>query len=230
MSLEYWFPTIVYTEVLEPPVDILQSMLSHVDKFHSEHSTEYSVTGDTVNHYQIAQSPNFSWLNKEVAKYSHKYLEEYGLDTDKINLYVQKAWPVVCDPSNRRYKDSTVIEPHQHLNAHLSAVYYLQTDTDAGGELTLHASPTHPMRYVPFAPFLKEVRLTNLDTAHYSPIPNQLILFPSSLEHEVSEYYGNLKRYSITYDIILTGKEDQSGDNEMCIINPKNWLEITPNG
>tara|TARA_R100000781_G_scaffold28239_1_gene20915 strand:- start:1170 stop:1862 length:693 start_codon:yes stop_codon:yes gene_type:complete len=230
MQLDYWFPTIVYTEVLEPPPDVYNSMLSHVDRFHSEHSEEYTVTGDTVNYYQIAKSPDFSWLNKEVAKYTLKYLEEYGIDVNKVDLHCSKAWPVVCNPDKRRYTDLVVIQPHQHLNAHISAVFYLQTDTEAGGELTLHASPTHPIRYVPFAPFLKEARLTNMDAAHYTPEKNMLILFPSSLEHEVSEYYGNFKRYSITYDIIITGKEDQEGDNEMCVINPKNWLELIPNG
>ncbi len=69
-----------------------------------------------------------------------------------------------------------------------------------------------------------------MDAAHYTPEKNMLILFPSSLEHEVSEYYGNFKRYSIIYDIIITGKENQEGDNEMCVINPKNWLELIPNG
>lgn len=226
MSLDYWFPTIVYTNILKPPPDIYQSMLTYVDKFHSEHPDEYSVTGDTVNEYQTVKNPEFNWLNKEVARLSYTYLGEYGLDAAKIDLHVSKAWPVVCNPDKRRYEDSLVIEPHQHLNAHLSAVYYLQTDTEAGGELTIHASPTHPMRYLAFSPFLKEARLTNMDAAHYTPEQNMLILFPSSLEHEVSEYYGNINRYSITYDIILTGKENQDGDNEMCVINPKNWLEL----
>ena len=226
MSVDYWFPTVVYTEVLEPSIDNYQLMLDYVDNFHSEHPDKYTVTGDVENDYQLAHKPEFNWLNSEVNKHCRLYLEAYGLNTDNLVIFSSKAWPVVCNPELRLYDTRRVIEPHTHPNAHLSAIFYLQTDADSGGELTLHASPTHPIRYLPLAPFLERGTLGSLDQMEYKPVQNQLIIFPSSIEHEVDLYYGDNNRYSITYDLIVTGTEDLEGDNEMCTINPKNWMKL----
>ena len=227
MTLDYWFPTLVYTEVLKPPAKRERMMVDYVDKFRLKHPDEYSITGDVKNEYQIASQPEFNWLNKEVYLHCIEYLKAYGLDTDKLTLYSSKSWPVSCNPDKMKHEDSLVIDPHNHANSHLSVVYYLQTDVGCGGELVLHASPTHPIRYVPFAPFLQKANIASTDAIDYQPIQNQIVIFPSSLEHEVHPYYGLLNRYSITYDIIITGKEDLYGDNEMCIINPNNWKELT---
>ena len=227
MSIDYWFPTVVYTEVLKPPAKRERMMLEYVDKFHSQHPDQYTVTGDVENDYQIAHQPEFSWLNNEVKRHCCIYLEAYGLNTDNLVLYSSKAWPVVCNPEFKLYDTGRVIDPHTHPNSHLSAVFYLQTDVDSGGELVLHAPATHPVRYVPLSPFLETATLGSLDSMEYPPVPYQLIIFPSSIEHEVNLYYGDINRYSITYDILITGKEDLEGDNEMCVINPKNWLELT---
>ena len=225
MAIDYWFPTVIYREILTPSSDTTQAMLDYINKFRFKHKETYSVTGDTVNEYRIAEQPEFSWLNKEVLRHCYLYLEEYGLDTNKLCIFVSKAWPVVCNPA-KIAKEDCVIQKHNHANSHLSVVFYLQTDRNHGGEITFHNSPTHPIRYVPFAPLLKEQKIPSLDCIEYKPIHNQLLIFPSSVEHEVSLYYGAISRYSITYDIIITGKETLDGDNEMCVINPKNWKEL----
>ena len=43
MSIDYWFPTVVYTEVLKPPPKRERIMLEYVDNFHSEHPDQYTV-------------------------------------------------------------------------------------------------------------------------------------------------------------------------------------------
>ena len=53
MSIDYWFPTVVYTEVLKPPPKRERIMLEYVDNFHSEHPDQYTVTGDVENDYQL---------------------------------------------------------------------------------------------------------------------------------------------------------------------------------
>ena len=225
MSIDYWFPTIVYNELLKPSPQTTYNMVDYVNKFRFKHPETYSVTGDTVNEYRIAEQPEFTWLNREVHKHCKLYLEEYGLDVDRMCIFVSKAWPVICNPA-KIDKEAGVIQRHNHANSHLSVVYYLQTDSQSGGEIVFHASPTHPVRYVPFAPLLKEQRIASLCCVEYEPKPNQLLIFPSSMEHEVNLYYGGLSRYSITYDIIITNKENTEMDNEMCVVNPSNWIKL----
>ena len=230
MTIDMWFPTAVYDELLYPSDTIHQGMVDYVDQFNKQHPTTYSITGDTVNEYQISSKSEFSWLNKQVATHCYKYLEEYGLNTKYLDLFASKSWPVVCNPKKITGEDSVVIQKHNHMNAHVSAIYYLQTEEDKGGELKLHISPTHPLNYVPLSPYVETVRYLTLDSVQYTPVKNKLIIFPSSVFHEVNLYYGTTARYSITYDITITGKKDLNTDNEMCVINPSNWMELVPNG
>ena len=224
MSIDYWFPTAIYNELLQPPPNSRQLMLDYVDKFHSEHQNSYCVTGDVANDSQLAHKPEFSWLNNEVGKHCNLYLESYGVDTSKLLVYSSKAWPVVCDPKLRLMDQRGTIAPHTHPNSHLSVIFYLQTDDECGGDLILSASPTHPLRYLPINP--ERQTLASMDCLNVPAVQNNLVIFPSSVEHEVILYYGDINRYSITYDIIVTAKEDLEGDNEMCTTHPKNWIEL----
>ena len=225
MSIDYWFPTVVYTEVLDTPYEVDVDMTAYVDEFHSEHPNEYIVTGDVANDSQLADEREFQWLNNQVHKHCKMYLEAYGVSTNDLVLFSSKSWPVVCNPKFRLYDTQRVIEPHSHPNSHLSAIFYLQTDTDSGGELILHAPASHPIRHLPL-PFDERGTLGSLDSMDYVPKENQLIIFPSSVEHEVSLYYGDFNRYAITYDIIVTGRENFEGNNEMCMTNPMNWTNL----
>jgi hypothetical protein len=65
-----------------------------------------------------------------------------------------------------------------------------------------------------------------MDCLNIPPVENNLIIFPSSVQHEVILYYGGINRYSIIYDIIITTKEDLEGDNEMFTTHPNNWIEL----
>ena len=229
MTIDMWFPTVVYTTNLDlqgHPQDH-RAMIDYVDRFKFKNFNNYSVTGDTVNEFQISSKPEFSWLNQEVYKHCLIYLQEFGIDTDSLNLFSSKSWPVVCNPENKTSKDDVVIQKHNHPNSHLSVVFYLQVDSQSnGGELKLHASYNHPIRYVPLRPYIKDVRYPALDSVQYQPVQGELIIFPSSVDHEVTAYTGAYSRYSITYDIIITSKESLDTDNEMCIVNPSNWTEL----
>jgi len=229
MTIDLWFPTAVYTEYLNPSDEVRQEMLDYVEEFIKSNESMYSITGDTVNAFQISKEKEFTWLNKEIAKHCYKYLKEFGININTLDLFASKSWPVVCDPTQRTATDVNTIEKHNHPNSHLSVIFYLQTDPNenTGGELKLHASPTHPIRYIPLAPHLEEQLYLSYDSGEYDPVTNQLIIFPSSVEHEVNLYRGSINRYSITYDIIVTGKANLEMDNEMCIINPDQWIPLS---
>ena len=225
MTIDFLFPVLVYNTSLDLKGRRRdhRAMLDYVDQFKFNNLYDYSTTGDTVNDFQVSNNPAFSWLNKEVYKHTLEYLKEFGIDTDSLDVFSSKSWPVVCNPERKTDKDDLVIQKHNHPNSHLSAVFYLQTDSQSGGMLKLHASHSHPIRYVPLQPFIKEPRYAAMDSMYYKPTEGMLVIFPSSVEHEVSEYHGEFSRYSITYDLIVTSKSNLDTDNEMCIVNPINW-------
>ena len=60
-------------------------------------------------------------------------------------------------------------------------------------------------------------------TQKYDAVQNRLVIFPSTLNHEVLPYSGITNRYSISYDILITTRKE-SGN--FCLVNPKRWVKI----
>ena len=230
MAVEAWFPTLIYDEALKPPKETYEGMLSYVDAFYEKNKEDRigsaNITGDVTGDYQISKDPAFHWLNREVARHCKLYLKEFGVNAKYLKLFSSKSWPVVCGHTVDTSEAKFAVESHNHPNSHLSVVFYLQTDRNQGGELELHAPSTHPLWFVPLAPHVEKIPWPSLVEISYVPAPNHVIIFPSSLTHCVRPYYGSNKRYSITYDILITGKKDIDMDNEMCIVNPANWIDI----
>ena len=230
MAVEAWFPTLIYDEALKPPKETYEGMISYVDAFYEKNKENKrgsaNITGDVTGDYQISKDPAFHWLNREVARHCKLYLKEFGVNAKYLKLFSSKSWPVVCGHTIDTSEAKFAVESHNHPNSHLSVVFYLQTDRNQGGELELHAPSTHPLWFVPLAPHVEKIPWPSLVEISYVPAPNHVIIFPSSLTHCVRPYYGSNKRYSITYDILITGKKDIDMDNEMCIVNPANWIDI----
>ena len=230
MAVEAWFPTLIYDEALKPPKETYEGMISYVDAFYEKNKEDRIgsayITGDVTGDYQISKDPAFHWLNREVARHCKLYLKEFGVNAKYLKLFSSKSWPVVCGHTIDTSEAKFAVESHNHPNSHLSVVFYLQTDRNQGGELELHAPSTHPLWFVPLAPHVEKIPWPSLVEISYVPAPNHVIIFPSSLTHCVRPYYGSNKRYSITYDILITGKKDIDMDNEMCIVNPANWIDI----
>ena len=230
MAVEAWFPTLIYDEALKTPKETYEGMISYVDAFYEKNKENKrgsaNITGDVTGDYQISKDPAFHWLNKEVARHCKLYLKEFGVNSKYLKLFSSKSWPVVCGHTIDTSEANFAVESHNHPNSHLSVVFYLQTDRNQGGELELHAPSTHPLWFVPLAPHVEKIPWPSLVEISYVPAPNHVIIFPSSLTHCVRPYYGSNKRYSITYDILITGKKDIDMDNEMCIVNPANWIDI----
>ena len=74
--------------------------------------------------------------------------------------------------------------------------------------------------------FIPETHAKVHNCYYFEPIVNQMIIFPSSLWHEVDSYFGKVKRYSVTYDVILSGKRKSKMDNEMGLIHPDLWVNL----
>ena len=230
MTIEVWFPTLVYDDDLKPSQEIYKGMIDYVDAFYEKNKENKrgsaNITGDVTGDYQIAKEPAFHWLNKEVFKHCKNYLKEFGVNPEYLNLFSSKSWPVVCGHTLDESDANFAVESHNHPNSHLSVVFYLQTERDQGGELELQAPSTHPLWYIPLAPHCDERPYPSLTDISYVPAPNHIVIFPSSINHCVRPYFGSTNRYSITYDILITGKKDIAKDNEMCIVHPDNWINL----
>lgn len=213
MQVDHWFPTTIYSVDLTPDQQTYDGMISYVDNFYEKIKSELqaSTTGDVNGDHQIYNSKEFEWLNNEISFHCKRYLDILGVDAKQVNLYAQKAWPVVCN------RGGGYVQRHKHVNSVISAAYWLQVD-DNSGAISFWCSNS-AINNLPLN-FYKTT-FENTAQCFYPPVKNKLILFPSSLQHQVSPHYGEELRYSVSYDITVVSKPQ--ANCEHFIMDPSLW-------
>lgn len=88
-------------------------------------------------------------------------------------------------------------ERHTHPGSDLSAIYYHKVPTNSG-----HLVLTHPHYHTHFN-VLSHVKNTNGPSLHITPKENQIIIFPSYIEHKVEPNKSRHDRISIAWNIHL---------------------------
>ena len=215
------FSTPVYQVDLFPDCSVHEGMLKYMKRFDANFSRRLpesgvGIFGDSMPGLttdQLHCFPEFQWLTRSLSVHVRDYLEilsSVGID---YQIYVQKSWPVVCQPDGGR------VQPHTHRNAHLSAVYYIQSEEDnRTGSIQFMASMDHFSRTLPIV-------FSESDSSFaVSPVQSRLLLFPSLLMHHVDQYFGSTPRYSVSYDLLLASSPGRSA--EMVTSNPSSWLRL----
>ena len=211
MTIDFWFPTAIYHEDLNPSQDTKQQMLEYFGGISADTN---SYSGDNYGDYLLFNDARFSWLNSQVSIHCRKYLSAFNVDVNKIKVYASKAWPVVVEKGGK-------INRHTHPNSVLSVVYYPKTGSAlTGGKLKFYSPNIHRLPI-----HVEELNDLSYGDTQYVPEEDRLFIFPSNIEHEVEVYLGNTPRYSISYDIIVTASDTKS-NNEFAIIDPHSWKDI----
>ena len=230
MALDVWFPLAIYYEDL---ADSAQHNLAFADRIKDlsrasgerRNSATASWTGDVHNVDRLHLDPAFNWLTDQVGYHVLQYLKTLGHDLEKIDIYVQRAWPVVAQRGQG-------VARHVHHTAHVSAVYYVSAPKDDTGggirflndykpnELSAGIGTSMTGGYSEFNAF-------NYGSAIYQPIPGRLLLFPAKQPHEVEPNQTDEERISISYDLVITsrGTADE-GHHEFLMPPPAMWKQI----
>jgi|TARA_B110000495_G_C22766416_1_gene448629 uncharacterized protein (TIGR02466 family) len=117
-----------------------------------------------------------------------------ALDYQETHIEITDMWATVLKPGEMHM-------PHTHSNNFLSGVYYVYSDKAAGITFVdprAQASVLIPRR--------KKVSNSNSNLLVYNSNPNRTIIFPSWLQHWVSENKSTNNRISIAWNIQLKGQ------------------------
>ncbi|MEO1432947.1 MAG: TIGR02466 family protein [Cyanobacteria bacterium J06633_8] len=221
------FSTGIARKMLNPSDSEMKAMLDYMgmveecsstkDKQDIPDEKDKLKTGDTFGMASIHQTREFEWLTNEIESFVFEYLEASKIKYDKLSLFHQKSWPIIT-------KTGGHISNHNHANATLSAVFYLQTEPESGGELIFH-NPAEPL-----IPGDINDKLPGQISNHLyglKPKPKLLVLFPSKIDHHVEKYRGEISRWSVSYDISITANHSLgSGQTEHMILHPSLWREF----
>ena len=220
MTVVTAFPVPLFIKDLEPEQDVTADMENYIQRFYKKTLGECNerpttLLGDARDDYLVHLQPEFDWLNEQIGEAAKEYLYEMGVNLQKVNIYAQKSWPVVCENTGS-------IPSHAHKNAIISCVFYLNEPNNDSGALRFESQ--NCMSYLP---------LVHKDTDfHYDkvrllPLKHRLVMFPASMMHSVEDYIGETPRFSISYDLIVVGSEPPgNGDFEHYIMDPCYWEKL----
>jgi len=162
-------------------------------------------TGFTQNEGKNFVSMNQSVLDlkkyKNIRSRILKGLEEYTRNilciADHIEFYLIQSWLNLNPPGTYHHR-------HIHPNSFLSGVYYIDVDEDASITF-ISSNPSRRYGTVSFDLPLREYNIWNSTAWHYKVQTNQIIYFPSTLEHEVSINESDTDRISLSFNVFFKG-------------------------
>ena len=72
MTIDLWFPTVIYHEDLKPSQDTKQGMLEYFEEIYDTYSKsdrveKGSYSGDNDQDYKMCNDRRFYWLNSEIS-------------------------------------------------------------------------------------------------------------------------------------------------------------------
>ena len=228
MPIETWFPLAIYYEDLPDAPKHQHELLAAVlqlerDGAERRNYPEMAWTGDLHGVEQIHTNTVFAWIVEQVERHTANYLLELGVDLTKVDLYIQRAWPIVS-------RTEQEIGAHSHNTAHISAVYYIKVPAEGTydpGRLVFFDDA----RVNEVSPGLGSENtdiiepdnyLNQLQTA-YLPVEGRLMMFPAKQRHAVTMNETEDLRVSLSFDIVLTATATAAGEYEFLTPPPTQW-------
>jgi uncharacterized protein (TIGR02466 family) len=231
MPIETCFPLAIYYDDLPDAEKYQQSLINAVLQLEQagaepRNYPEMAWTGDLHNVEQIHTHPAFSWIVEQVEWHTTVYLQELGVDLSKLDLYIQRAWPIVSRPDQE-------VGAHCHNTAHVSAVYYIkipsETFNDPGSLVFFNDARVNEV-----SPGLGSENTDIVDADNYlnqlyttySPVEGRLLIFPAKQRHAVTLNASEEIRISLSFDIVITATGQETGIYEFLTPPPNQWQKF----
>ncbi len=228
MPIETWFPLAIYHDDLADATLYQQDLVAAVlelerDGAERRNYPEMAWTGDLHGVAQIHTNPRFRWIVGQVERHTTIYLQELGIDLSKVDLYIQRAWPIVS-------RTEQEVGSHCHNTAHISAVYYIKVptaDTYDPGRLVFfddaRVNEVCPGLGSENTDIVAEDSYFNQLQIAYEPVEGRLLLFPAKQRHAVTMNETDELRVSLSFDIVLTAAGSAAGAYEFLTPPPSQW-------
>ena len=134
---------------------------------------------------------------------------------DTVRHYITHCWANKTNVGESHHR-------HTHPNSIVSGVFYLNTVKDRDAILFYKE---RDFGIMPVLPDKSQMTAYNSYSYRADAIPKRLVLFPSTLEHEVEVVQGDLDtRISIAFNTFVTGAVNSGiGDDSHMIFPPVNY-------
>jgi uncharacterized protein (TIGR02466 family) len=208
-QLHLLFPVSILEETNEQHAFIKDAFERNILNYVDENGMSDESTGHVTMHHEAEFEPLFSFATKA----AKTFVAQYMIDPELFDYNVVKSWMNILDQRET--------PRHDHSDAHISFVYYINIPENRATPITFY---NHQERHEPFPAMAKhnhplEWNLVNSYGWSFKPSEGTLFVFPAKLEHYVEKTSNETdkgifsledfrsRRVSIAGDIILTYKE-----------------------
>ena len=116
---------------------------------------------------------------------------------DSVTFYLTQSWLNINPPGSHHHR-------HMHPNAIISGVYYIDVD-DWAGITFVSSNATGRYGNTSFSLPIEKYNLWNSSIWRQRVRTNEIIYFPSGLEHSVDENKFSKERISLAFNVFFTG-------------------------
>lgn len=164
------------------------------NEINNEKNFRFNGNGNlTSNDDCVLDNWNLANIKKQIVE-SIRTFSNNILCYDYDNFYITQSWINVNPPKSSHHS-------HKHKNSVLSGVLFLDT-FEGCGNIQFYC----PHSDKQLTPKIKFVENNDLTWGHYyfTPSNNDLIIFPSYLEHSVSQNLSTYNRVSLSFNTFFT--------------------------
>jgi hypothetical protein len=214
------FPTLVAADLYDDKDSFKKIFFDNIDQY----VREDGVTGEASGNVDLHLNPQFVNLFRFVSNTAEQYIEALVGTKEIWEPWIVKSW----------FSDFSV-PAHDHADAHLSFVYYVNVPPDKASPLHM-IPPIDRLNDLTSGMFLpnKNIEVVkynnqyNCTSVVFQPSEGTLLLFPSKMKHTVEPFQrsDNIQdnRISIAGDFILTFKETTA--RSMGLQPISNWRSM----
>lgn len=140
---------------------------------------------------QVLDEPEFLSLRQDIEHQLQIYVQEVIRPDQEFSLYITQSW--LNFTTQDQYH-----APHRHPNSVVSGVCYIRCDPEDCIEF-------HRPNIYPISIDSLDYSVLNSNTWRMNTAQNQLLLFPSTLEHSVPRRQGQGARISLSFNTWFRG-------------------------
>ena len=145
----------------------------------------------STNHF-VLREPALSSIRDFIEEAVAGYFSTIINPKDKVKLRVTQSWCNYSSAGQHHHR-------HAHPNSYISGVFYVQTNAD--DRIMFDRGAWQQIKLTP-----ENYNTYNSDTWWFEACVGRLILFPSSLDHNVPTVVGSTTRISISFNTFPVGK------------------------
>ena len=164
--------------------------LSFVNK-HSKKINKNIGNVTSINNY-ILNEPEFFDLKNIITEHLNKYVETIIKPLHEVEIYITQSWLNYTNKNEFHHK-------HEHQNSYLSGCLYIQAD-ETKDKITFHKSGYQQIKLP-----TENYTIMNSDSWWFNVKSEGIVIFPSSLTHNVENVISNETRISIAFNSFVKG-------------------------